>query len=185
MYSVDIKSIRKSMKLSQLDMAKILDISQPYLSEVEQGKRPITDHIATKIKTYIDEHDLPITISEEPGATYPGLSDKKNECPEFNEFLNADRRYRIPDDNAIAGYRSGTILALKELTMKDYIPLGILYLIETATDRMELLRYITALDRTSGLIRIAFDLNGRFEQEFPLSEIKRIYQIKSVFTQKL
>jgi hypothetical protein len=40
------------------------------------------------------------------------------------------------------------------------------------------------LDHITGKVRIAFDLHGRFEQDFPLTEIQRIYSIKSIFTQK-
>jgi hypothetical protein len=137
------------------------------------------------LKSYIDENELPIVIAEEPELSYSSLHGKKNDCPELQEFTNADRKYRIPEDNAIAGYRPGTILALKDLQMKNYIPLGILYLIETLTDRLEILRYIVDIDHEQQKIRIALDLNGRFEQDFPFSEIRRIYAIKSFFTQKL
>jgi transcriptional regulator with XRE-family HTH domain len=180
----ELHTIRKSMKLTQNEFADILGVTQPYISSVEQGRNLVTDKMVNNLKLYIHENNIPIDLVEDPPEEYIQLCNKKNDCPEIYDFMNAERRYRIPVDNAVGGYQPGTILALNEIEFKEYIPLGILYLIQTMTDRLELLRYITAIDNIAGTIRIAFDINGKFEHDIPVRDISKVYTIKSFFTQK-
>ena len=41
-YVIDIAALRKSMKIKQEDMAKILGINQSQISEIERGIRPVS-----------------------------------------------------------------------------------------------------------------------------------------------
>ena len=51
MKSIDIIKLRKELKRNQTDFAEELGISQPYLSEIERGLKPITKEIEVILYT--------------------------------------------------------------------------------------------------------------------------------------
>lgn len=53
----NLKRLRKSKNLYQIDMATILDIKQPYYSQLESGQKQISIEQLLKIA---DEFDLPL-----------------------------------------------------------------------------------------------------------------------------
>jgi transcriptional regulator with XRE-family HTH domain len=183
MYNIDLKSIRRQLRMSQKDFATAMQVSQPYISEIEKGKRPVSDLIVDNIKDYADAHDLQLDFASEP------LPDvyipKKNRYQELDEFVTSDLIYRVPESNAIGEYRAGLLLAMKKVTNLDGLIIGMPYMIVTATDEIEIIRYILGIDKSKKTITIAWDLDGRFAQDFPMSEISQIFTIKSYFSQKL
>lgn len=76
MKEFNITEFRKSKGLKQKDFATLIGVVQPYLSELESGKRPITKDVYSKIKAaYPDEdfsgytllvpkNESPITLKE-------------------------------------------------------------------------------------------------------------------------
>lgn len=53
----NLKKLRKSKKLYQIDIATILEIKQPYYSQLESGQKQISIEQLIKIA---DEFDLPL-----------------------------------------------------------------------------------------------------------------------------
>lgn len=184
MNGAELQGIRRSLKLTQIEFAYILNVSQAYISSVEQGKNVVTDKILNNLKQYIDENNLPINIVEEPPDDYFSVEEKKTEYQEIYEFIQSDRQYRIPEMNAIGGYAPGSVLALQKVDIQ-YAPIGVLYLIVTRTDNLELLRYIIGRDDNAGVVTIAQTLEGLFAQTYPIKEIAHLYIIKSFFTKKM
>lgn len=49
-YRIDIALLRRDLGLKQAEFAYELGIKQPYLSEIENGKKPVTDEIYERIR---------------------------------------------------------------------------------------------------------------------------------------
>ncbi len=178
----DIKRIRKELGSSQLNFATMLGITQGYLSELENDKSSPSRDIMEKIKTtaLYENIDIENLASEDP-VSY----DKKKICEELIDFESCDMIYRVTDINAVGEYKTGYILAMKEIHRKELAPIGLPYLIQTKTDRLELMRYIMAIDTEKGMVQLAMDLQGKFAQLFPLSEIDHIFTVISFMGQKM
>lgn len=58
-------AIRKSLKMKQLVFCNKLEISQSYLSEMEQGKKPVTDDLYNKIISVFGSDTVAALESEE------------------------------------------------------------------------------------------------------------------------
>jgi transcriptional regulator with XRE-family HTH domain len=181
-YGVEIKGIRKRLKLSQAEFAEILNVSQPYLSEIELNKRPVSELVTENLKRYIDANKIQIDLSE---PVVPYLQAEKKTYDEIESFRHCDMIYRVTDINAVGEYKTGYILAMKEIHRKELAPIGLPYLIQTKTDRLELMRYIMAIDTEKGMVQLAMDLQGKFAQLFPLSEIDHIFTVISFMGQKM
>lgn len=58
-FGENLKKIRKNMKLTQTEMAERLDISQNYLSDIENGNRNITVN-----KLIIFANELEVSVNK-------------------------------------------------------------------------------------------------------------------------
>ncbi|WP_398293150.1 helix-turn-helix domain-containing protein [Sporosarcina aquimarina] len=50
----NLATVRSFHGLTQRQLADLLDVSQPYIAQVEAGARPMTDNLNAKITTAID-----------------------------------------------------------------------------------------------------------------------------------
>lgn len=76
MINFNIAEFRKSKGLKQKEFAVLIGVVQPYLSELESGKRPITKDVYNKIKAaypnddfsefilLVPKNESPITLNE-------------------------------------------------------------------------------------------------------------------------
>lgn len=74
MESINILKLRKSLKMTQLEFCNMFGISQPYLSEIENKKKPITEDLYNNllsefgklaINEFIDDADVKNGISDD------------------------------------------------------------------------------------------------------------------------
>lgn len=64
---MSIKDYRAQHKLSQEQMAERLDIGQAYLSELEQGKKPVSKKVAWRLFE-LDPSQFPLAETLNPGS---------------------------------------------------------------------------------------------------------------------
>ena len=57
-YMFDLKNFRKRQKISQIELAKQLDIAQPFISRVESGKDPMPESLISKLKEIFSIEDI-------------------------------------------------------------------------------------------------------------------------------
>ena len=56
--SRDIRTLRRGVKLTQKQLALAVDCSQPYLSQVERGRRPVSRKIALRLEVVLEAPGL-------------------------------------------------------------------------------------------------------------------------------
>lgn len=76
MKEFNISEFRKSKGLNQKEFATIIGVAQPYLSEIESGKRPVSKEVYNKVKSIypnddfsnfillVPKNESPITLNE-------------------------------------------------------------------------------------------------------------------------
>lgn len=65
MYNIDIKQLRKDKKLTQTDLANLLNCHQSFISSIEHGVRPMPDNMVEVLSNKYDDISAYI-ISSQP-----------------------------------------------------------------------------------------------------------------------
>lgn len=100
---IDIKKFRTDNNISQLEICTVLGIKQPYLSAIENGKRPLNDEKFTllykqygdKIMKYKTTERPILLIDEAETSLHPNI--QKYLCDKLKQM---ETRPRIPYDAA-------------------------------------------------------------------------------------
>lgn len=100
---IDIKKFRTDNNISQLEICSVLGIKQPYLSAIENGKRPLNDEKFTllykqygdKIMKYKTTERPILLIDEAETSLHPNI--QKYLCDKLKQI---ETRPRIPYDAA-------------------------------------------------------------------------------------
>lgn len=100
---IDIKKFRTDNNISQLEICTVLGIKQPYLSAIENGKRPLNDEKFTllykqygdKIMKYKTTERPILLIDEAETSLHPNI--QKYLCDKLKQI---ETRPRIPYDAA-------------------------------------------------------------------------------------
>ena len=79
-----IKQLRKKEGLTQAQFAKEIGVSQPHLSDLESGKRNLTEEVLTKIKESLN---IPNSLYEE---LYESINYRKEEYSKNTKEANRD-----------------------------------------------------------------------------------------------
>lgn len=135
---IDLKRFREEQKISQAELCTVLGIAQPYLSAIENGKRPLNDkkfallykHYGNIILEYKQSERPLILIDEADASLHPTLQkyiterlsqDKADGVPpEFVEALFEERkrhdeeRKRHDEMNAELIRQNGALIRLLE-----------------------------------------------------------------------
>lgn len=111
---VDIKSIRKKAKLTQIEFADYFGITQGYLSELENGKQIPKDELLSRINKYAFENDISIEHCTVQDSNVLYGIQKKSEAD--LDFVHAsEMTYRVNDYNVSNRYLLNTLLYLKKV----------------------------------------------------------------------
>ncbi|WP_348726472.1 helix-turn-helix domain-containing protein [Parabacteroides goldsteinii] len=139
---IDLKRFREEQKISQAELCTVLGIAQPYLSAIENGKRPLNDKKFTLLYKHYGNITLKYKQSERPlilideadASLHPTLQkylierishDKAEGVPpEFVEALFEERkrhdeeRKRHDEMNAELIRQNGKLIQLLEESKK-------------------------------------------------------------------
>lgn len=66
MYDIDIKQLRKDKKLTQTDLATLLNCHQSFISSIEHGVRPMPDNMVEILSNKYDDISAYISKSYQP-----------------------------------------------------------------------------------------------------------------------
>lgn len=69
MYSIDIKKLRKDKKLTQIEMANILNCKQPFISALESGASQLPSDMLTMLNEYFGDISTYIISKEDHEST--------------------------------------------------------------------------------------------------------------------
>lgn len=143
---VDLKKFREEQKISQAELCTVLGIAQPYLSAIENGKRPLNEKKFTVLykqygdillKYKLDKEPI-VVIDEAECGLHPqmiklltdkyNLEEKKKGVPyEFLEALIEERkrhdeeRKRHDEMNAELIRQNGSLIRLLEEKEKSVV----------------------------------------------------------------
>lgn len=112
---VDIRHIRKGLKLSQSEFSKVLGITQGYLSDLENLKQKPGEELLNTILEYAQENNVKIihiSNNEVNEHQVPYHTEKKDLLDALRYDLNADRAIRVNEYIAHGRYKPGNILAM-------------------------------------------------------------------------
>ncbi len=108
---IDIKSFRTDNNISQSEICTVLGIKQPYLSAIENGKRPLNDEKFTLLYNQYGDKLMKYKTTERPILLIDEA--EKSLHPNFQKYLcdklkQIETKPRIPYD-AAAGTLTDTI----------------------------------------------------------------------------
>ena len=83
MYNIDIKQLRKDKKLTQTDLANLLNCHQSFISSIEHGVRPMPDNMVEVLSNKYDDISAYI-ISSQPQPQQP--NDDSAATPALDEL---------------------------------------------------------------------------------------------------
>lgn len=178
---IDIKGVRKSLKLTQDQFAKLFGVTQVYISQIENGKSMPSEDLLTSLKDYIHENNIDIkNIVEEPHVLY---HQKKASPEDLHAFNVADRIYRVAEMNSLDDYRQGDVLSLQRIQKDSFIPFGRPYLINTV-DGLDIITVIQGIDTDSNAYQIIISRDPHIVQPIPIDQINDIFVVKSLIRHK-
>lgn len=133
---IDLKRFREEQNISQAEVCTVLGIAQPYLSAIENGKRPLNEkkftvlykHYGDIILKYKQSKEPIIVIDEAETCLHPeilkllaekyNLETKSNGVPyEFVEALMEERK-RHDEMNAELIRQNGELIEIIKATKK-------------------------------------------------------------------
>ena len=143
---IDLKKFREEQKISQAELCTVLGIAQPYLSAIENGKRPLNEKKFTALYKQYGDITLKYKIDKEPivvideaeiglhpqikkflANTYSLVEKKKGVPFEFVEALIEERkrhdeeRKRHDEMNAELIRQNGKVRQLLEESKKTVV----------------------------------------------------------------
>ncbi len=155
---IDLKRFREDKKITQSEICAILGIAQPYLSAIENGKRPLNkDKFDLLYKQYGDvlleykQPDVIINKEEEsddiedliyvpllPISAQGGslnefiVSVKDSDCEKIiSPIKGADFAITVAGDSMAPEYPSGSQILIKKINERAFIDWGKTYVIDT------------------------------------------------------
>jgi transcriptional regulator with XRE-family HTH domain len=108
---LNLKKIRKDLKLNQIEFAESLEVTQAYISSIEKGKKPsdnFLDKLAAvygvSVESYKSYNIEPAAQVKEPPANYSTVSQRLNEHDTeikniYKELLDINQRLKKIEDN--------------------------------------------------------------------------------------
>lgn len=119
MNGVDLKEIRKGLRLSQSEFATAIGISQPYLSDLENDRRNITHELEVLILNLSSEGNYKNTVHGHARVNehkVPYYSEKKDLLDILKEDLGSDKVIRVNEFVSHGRYKPNNILCMKKHT---------------------------------------------------------------------
>lgn len=190
----DLKLFRKDNKLSQKELADLLNCSQSYISALESGRKPVLDaqiSILEKkfggIKKYITKKLIPdgnnngIRYWADVDATGGNIAQFDDslsarridiQIPEFSDCTDAINIY---GDSMYPRFKSGQIIILKEWE-ECFISFGNAYLIITRNGN-RMVKYINP-GKSENTVCCSSENPGYAPFEVPKEDILKLYLVK-------
>lgn len=196
---MDVKKIRQSLKISQVELAKNLGISRELVSKMENGKLPIsksskilldkiiseknTKNSESNVRKNIPFYDDVLAIGgKDLGANIEGVSEPTEYIQAGDWFRDAEAAMRLHGDSMTPKYSSGAIIVFKTIQDMTLVNYGHDYIIETTDDRWLkrlqksdkqdcylLCSYNEEEDRQGNLIYAPFEIH--------LTQIRRLFKV--------
>lgn len=163
---VDLKKFRFKNNLSQKEAAEILSIGQSYYSDIENGKRELSDKMLFKLNAYLISKNLPTYEVNEDQEVYK------------IDIRTEEYEYQVSETNEIRNYERGDILRCKRIDFNEYIPTGIPYLFVTKINQIHVVRYL--LEKQMDYMKISDTREGTIPESIPVSDIDKLFIIKEV-----
>lgn len=156
-YKIDIALLRRDLGMKQAEFAYELGIKQPYLSEIENGKKPITDELYERMKqrwgiNVCDKYNIVSQTSPvgnnnvaEPSMvnlvslTVKGgrLSDYCGQACEYeceriaSPVGGAELAIRVYGDSMSPEYPNGSLVYVKRVNERAFLEWGKVYVLDT------------------------------------------------------
>lgn len=154
---IDLKRFREDEKITQSEICAVLGIAQPYLSAIENGKRPLNkekldllhkqygdtilkykqpDIIISKEKEFSEQEPVYIPllpISAQAGSLNDFIVSVKNsDCERIvSPIKGADFALTVAGDSMSPEYPSGSQILIKKINEKAFIDWGKVYVLDT------------------------------------------------------
>lgn len=193
----DLKRFRKDKKIQQKELADILSLTQGHISQIEAGKRALTDEYIDILKENYSDIDEYITntlqsysefgtpvydIDATCGLEIRDLRDER--IIGRIDLSNVSKEAVIifaTGDSMLPLIKDGAMIAIREIKNWDIIIFGQVYLIVTAEYR--LIKYIKKhQDKNYVILRSE---NSLFEDiELPKDKILKLFLVENVLSVK-
>ncbi len=149
---IDLEEFRRDNKISQAELAKYLGVSQAFISQVEQGKRPLplehiskikadTEWIVKEKKSDANAENNAVTLPLLPYGVMAGLpSDdidgiKLEDCEQYTVPVFSARGAkflaRVDGYSMYPRFNSGDLLACRMVEDPQFIQWGRIYVMDT------------------------------------------------------
>ena len=199
---VDVKKLRKDKKLTQIVFSEITGIGQSYLSEIENGRRDVSNEVLDKLiesfgietieKYAIQNKEVSVTpvVSFNTGVPYYDVDfiggfdlvlNDQTTTPaymiDFQMYNSSDCWCNVTGHSMEPAISNGDIIALKEVQdWTTFLPFGEIYAIVTTEHRT--IKKISAGHDHNFFTLIPLNKSIEYQpQEIPKSIILKVYKV--------
>ncbi len=171
---IDLKKVRSILNFNQKEFAALLEVSQPYLSDIENGKEDISKPLLFKVKQLIKSKKIDYdSVVNEPQEKY---LTKFSE--EYDSSFEDVYTYQVSETNQISYYDRGDLLKCKRVHFNEYIPTGVPYLFVTKLNQLHVVRYL--IEKHAEYMKISDTRESTTPESLPISDLDKLYIIKEV-----
>ena len=192
----DIKRLRKTLKMRQEDFCDKFKISQPYLSEIETGKKPIPYELEecimskygekinssepVKEKDLEKEYTTYLLPQSAMGGSLTGVPVDGvllDNCERvISPIKNVDFAITIYGDSMAPEYPSGCRVLVKKIDPSSYIAWGNVFVLDTSNG--VIIKEVQPSDRDDCIKCVSFNPSGKYKPfDVPLSDIFGMYRV--------
>ena len=208
MIGEDILKLRKALKMRQSDFCDKFKISQPYLSEIETGKKPVPYELEESIYAEYGEKIKDISTINVPKAPNRGLEKGYityllpqsamggnligipvdgvllDNCERvISPIENVDFAITIYGESMYPEYPSGSRVLVKKINPNSYIAWGNVYVLDTSNG--VILKEVQPSDKEGYIQCVSFNPNGKYKPfDVPKADIYGMYRVLACVSAK-
>lgn len=199
----DIKRLRKTLKMRQEDFCDKFKISQPYLSEIETGKKPIPYELEecimskygekinssepVKEKDLEKEYTTYLLPQSAMGGSLTGVPVDGvllDNCERvISPIKNVDFAITIYGESMYPEYPSGSRVLVKKIDPNSYIAWGNVYVLDTSNG--VIIKEVQPSNKDGYIQCVSFNPNGKFKPfDVPIADIYGMYRVLACVSAK-
>lgn len=193
---IDLKTFRKSNKLTQEEAAGYFGCTQAFISQIERGERPIPENFISKLEADelkngsesvspsfsadgFLEYSVPLLpISAQGGSLNEFfVSVKNSDCEQIiSPIKGADFAITVAGDSMAPEYPNGSQVLIKKINEKAFIDWGKVFVLDTCNGAV--IKVVVPSDREGCIRCVSVNPDPRFAPyDVCLTDIFGIYRV--------
>lgn len=200
---IDIKSVRKALKISQGEMAERCGVKTRTVQNWESGFSKPSQAVLELVKSWLTPNDyekisqyettrneayytymLPMSAAGGSLAGFQAPGTKLDECEKVvSPIADVDFAITVNGDSMSPDYPSGARILIKKIDPTAFIPWGNVFVLDTVNG--VIVKELQPSDHEGKLVCHSLNPNGKFKDfEVSLQDINGMYRVLACVTMK-